>query len=76
MVDCLTYQYDKSNLNQMVSLIGRGWRSNLAELIRGAHESLVIAAPYIKHGEAAWVRDLLRPEVDILTLAHVQAEAV
>ncbi len=60
----------------MVSLIGRGWRSHLAELIQGAHESLVIAAPYIKRDEAAWVCNLLSPNVDVHTLAHVQTEAV
>ena len=60
----------------MVSLIGRGWRSHLSELIGNAQESLLIAAPYIKRNEANWVRELLPSGVSITTLAHVQVDAV
>ena len=60
----------------MVSLIGRGWRSHLSELIGNAQESLLIAAPYIKRNEANWVRELLPSGVSITTLSHVQVDAV
>ena len=37
---------------------------------------MLVAAPYIKDAEAAWLRDRLRPGVEVLTLASIDVEAV
>ena len=60
----------------MVQLINRGWRSNLAEVAEAAEESLLIAAPYIKTDEAAWLCGLLSSEIEVLTLARMELQAI
>lgn len=60
----------------MVQLISRGWRSNLAEVAEAAEESLLVAAPYIKDNEAAWLCGLLSSEIEVLTLARMELQAI
>lgn len=60
----------------MVRFLERGWRDALGVLASAASRSVLIAAPFIKDGEAAWFCDRLRPDVDVLTLANIDAGAV
>ena len=60
----------------MVQLINRGWRNNLAEVVEAAEESLLVAAPYIKDNEAAWLCGLLSSEIEVLTLARMELQAI
>ena len=60
----------------MVQLINRGWRSNLAEIAGAAEESLLVAAPYVKDDEAAWLCGLLRQDIEVLTLARMEVQAI
>ena len=60
----------------MVRFIGRAWRDELAAITTDARRSMLVAAPFIKEAEAAWFRGRLRPGVDVLTLANLDAEAV
>ena len=60
----------------MVQLINRGWRSDLAEVAEAAEESLLVAAPYIKDNEAAWLCRLLSSEIEVLTLARMELQAI
>ena len=60
----------------MVQLINRGWRGSLAEVAEAAEESLLVAAPYIKDAEAAWLCGLLRSDIEVLTFARVELQAI
>ena len=60
----------------MIQLLGRGWRGELAGVASAARRSVIIATPFIKYDEAAWLSSLLREGVDVLTLANIDAEAV
>jgi hypothetical protein len=60
----------------MIQLLGRGWRGELAGIASAARRSFIIAAPFIKYDEAAWLCNLLHEGVDVLTLANIDAEAV
>ena len=60
----------------MVQLINRGWRNDLAELAEAAEESLLVAVPYIKDNEAAWLCGLLSNEIEVLTLARMELQAI
>ncbi len=60
----------------MIQLLGRGWRGELAGIASAARKSVIIAAPFIKYDEAAWLCNLLHEGVDVLTLANIDAEAV
>ena len=60
----------------MVQLINRGWRNALAEVAEAAEESLLVAAPYIKDNEAAWLCGLLSGEIEVLTLARMELQAI
>ena len=60
----------------MVKLLNGPWRAELADMASSADSSVMVAAPFIKYEEAAWFCNLLRPGVDIITLANVDADAV
>ena len=60
----------------MIRVLSRGWRSDLASVAAAARRSVLVAAPYIKDAEAAWLRDRLRPGIAVLTLASIEVEAV
>lgn len=45
----------------MIRVLSRGWRSDLASVAAAARRSVLVAAPYIKDAEAAWLRDRLPP---------------
>lgn len=60
----------------MVQFINRGWRSSLAEIAGAAEESLLVAAPYVKDDEAAWLCGLLRQNIEVLTLARMELQAI
>ena len=60
----------------MIRLLNRAWRDDLASIASVADRSVLIAAPYIKHDEAAWFCGLLNPGVEVITLANMDAEAV
>lgn len=60
----------------MVRLLGRGWRDDLGGLVAAARREVLVAAPYIKGAEAAWLCDQLRPGVDVLTLANIDANSL
>lgn len=59
-----------------VQFLGRAWRNDLAGIVSSAGRSLLIAAPYIKYDEAAWLCALLHPGIEVVTLANIDAEAV
>ncbi len=60
----------------MVQLLSRGWRNDLAGLASVASRSILIVAPYIKDKEAAWLCGHLSPDIEVITLANIDAEAV
>ena len=60
----------------MIRFLTRQWRDDLARVVAAAERSLIVAAPYIKDQEAAWFCAQLRPGVEVLTLANVDARAV
>ena len=60
----------------MIRVLTRGWRADLAGVARAARRSLLVAAPYIKDDEAAWLCGQLRPGVAVLTLANLDTDAV
>lgn len=60
----------------VTQLLARGWRSNLEELASSASESILIAAPFIKEREAEWLCALLRPDIEVHTLARLDSAAV
>ena len=68
--------YDGYDTQDMVQLLNRPWRNDLAALASTADRSVLIVAPYIKHAEATWFCQLLRPGVEVTTLANIDAEAV
>lgn len=57
-------------------LIDRGWRDILGGVASAASREMLVAAPYVKEPEAAWLRGRLRPGVDVLTLANLDAGAM
>lgn len=57
-------------------MLTRGWRDDLAGVAGAARRSLLVAAPYIKDEEAAWLCGQLRPGVAVLTLANIDTDAV
>lgn len=59
-----------------VDFLGRGWRAELAEVASIASRSLLVAAPFIKLGEAQWLCDQVRNGVEITTLAKIDSQAV
>ena len=59
-----------------VQLLSRGWRNELAAVASAARKSVLVAAPYVKYDEAAWLCGLLRPGAEVITLANIDAEAV
>lgn len=59
-----------------VRLIDRGWRDVLGGLASAASREMLVATPYVKEPEAAWLRGRLRPGVDVLTLANLDAGAM
>ena len=60
----------------MIQLLSRAWRNDLADIVSAASTSVVIAAPYIKCDEAAWICKLLRSGIEVITLANINVEAV
>ena len=60
----------------MVQFLSRAWRDDLAGVVSSAGRSLLIAAPYIKYDEAAWLCELLHPGIEVVTLANIDVEAV
>ena len=59
-----------------VGLLSGRWRQDLGRLVSGACRSVLVATPYIKHDEAAWLCAQLRPGIEVVTLANVDARAV
>ena len=59
-----------------VRLIDRGWRDAIGGVASAASREMLVAAPYVKEPEAAWLRGRLRPGVDVLTLANLDAGAM
>ena len=59
-----------------VRLIDRGWRDALGDVASAASREMLVAAPYVKEPEAAWLRGRLRPGVDVLALANLDAGAM
>lgn len=60
----------------MIRVLTRSWREDLAGVAGAARRSLLVAAPYIKDDEAAWLCGQLRPGVAVLTLANLDTDAV
>ena len=60
----------------MVQLLSRAWRDDLGRVAASASRSVLIAAPFIKFGEAVWLGKLLSPGIEVITLANVNADAV
>ena len=50
--------------------------NDLASVVAVAEQSVLIAAPYIKEREAAWLCDRLRPGLAVTTLTSITAEAI
>ena len=60
----------------MVQLLNRPWRTALESIALAAEWSVLVVAPFIKYGEAAWFCDLLRPGIEVITLANINADAI
>ena len=60
----------------MVRLLNRSWRHDLAAVATSARQSILVVAPFIKHDEAVWFCKQLRSDIDILTLANIDSEAI
>ena len=60
----------------MIQLLSGAWRSHLADIASAASRSVLVVAPYIKDNEAAWLCNLLRPGIEVITLANLDREAV
>ena len=60
----------------MIRFLSRRWRDDLAGVASSATRSMIVAAPFIKDDEAAWLCERLNPDVGVLTLANVDARAV
>lgn len=60
----------------MVRLLSGPWRNDLAGIASSARESVLVAAPFIKDEEAAWLCEQLRPGIEVLTLANISLDAV
>ena len=60
----------------MIQLLNRAWRKDLARIASVARDSVVVVAPYIKYDEAAWFCGLLRPGIEVITLANINVESV
>ena len=60
----------------MVQLLNRPWRGALESIASTAEYSVLIVTPFIKYNEAAWFCELLRPEIEVITLANINVEAI
>ena len=60
----------------MIQFLNRAWRKDLARIASVARDSVVVVAPYIKYDEAAWFCELLRPGIEVITLANINVESV
>ena len=60
----------------MIKLLRGAWRDDLAQAAAAAEQAVLIAAPYIKEREAAWLCSQLRPGLDVTTLTNVNVEAI
>ena len=60
----------------MIQLLSGAWRSHLGNIASAASRSILVVAPYIKDNEAAWLCNLLRPGIEVITLANLDREAV
>ena len=60
----------------MTRLLRGAWRDDLAQVAAAAEQALLIAAPYIKEREAAWLCGQLRPGLAVTTLTNVNVEAI
>ena len=60
----------------MITLLSGAWRNDLAGLAASAEQSLLIAAPYIKEREAAWLCSQLRSGLSVTTMTNVNVEAI
>ena len=56
--------------------IGRGWRRHLGDIVASAERSVLVVVPFVKHREATWLCDRMRPGVHVTTLANIDAAAV
>lgn len=60
----------------MTQLLNGPWRSELAEVVSNAKDSLLLAAPFIKRQEADWLCELVPEGVEVTTLANINPDAV
>lgn len=60
----------------MVRLLRGAWRQDLASIASAATRSVLVVAPFIKEEEAAWFCERLRPGIEVVTLANINAEAI
>ena len=52
------------------------WREELKAVASSAQQSFIVVAPFIKEDAADWLCGLLRPDVRLTTLAHLDVRAV
>ena len=60
----------------MVELLNRPWRDSLEGIALAAEWSVLVVAPFIKYSEAAWFCNLLRPGIEVITLANINVDAI
>ena len=60
----------------MIQLLNRAWRDDLAAIATCASRSILIVAPFIKYDEAVWFCKQIRPDIEIITLANINSDAV
>ena len=60
----------------MTRLLGPAWRGDLATTIRNARDSVLLAAPFVKHDIAEWLREQIRADVRLTVLTRIRADAI
>lgn len=57
-------------------LLGPAWRGDLATMLRNARDSVLLAAPFVKHNVAEWLREQIRADVQLTVLTRIRADAI
>ena len=60
----------------MIKFLNGSWRNDLASVASIAEQSVLIAAPFIKYQEAAWLCERFRPGISVTTLTNINLEAI
>lgn len=57
-------------------LLGQAWRGELANTIRSAQQYVLLAAPFLKHDVAVWLRQQVPAGVQLTVLTRIRIDAI